>query len=294
MRIHSRLLAVALLMLCATSLRAEDQPQVLQVWPDKAPGEKGEVGPEKFQDQRPNEKQVQRLTNVSEPTLTVYSADKETANGTAVVICPGGGYSILAWDLEGTEVAQWLNKQGVTALVLKYRVPKRDPENLLPRQDAQRAMRLVRSKAKELNIDPAKIGILGFSAGGHLATMTALHSDTRSYDKIDAVDDTSSRPDFAVLIYPAYLTNKEATELKPEVKVTDQTPPMFLAHAGDDPVTPMSSVLLYGALKQAKVPAELHVYASGGHGYGLRDDNTTGANWPKRCEEWMKSRGLIK
>ena len=275
--------------------KAEDKPLVLNVWADKIPGEKGEIGPEKFQDQRPNEaKQVQRLTNVSQPTLTVYPAEKGKANGTSVIICPGGGYNILAWDLEGTEVAQWLNKNGVTAFVLKYRVPKRSPQNMEPQQDAQRAVSLVRSKAKELNIDPAKVGILGFSAGGHLAAMTALNFDTRSYDKLDAVDEVSNRPDFAVLIYPAYLVNKEATQLLPEVKVTDKTPPMFLAHAGDDPVTPMSSVLLYGALKQAKVPAELHVYASGGHGYGLRPDNSTAANWPVRCEEWLKGRGLIK
>ncbi|HTN74878.1 MAG TPA: alpha/beta hydrolase, partial [Pirellulaceae bacterium] len=261
-----------------------------------APGEKGDVGPEKYQDAKPNEKQVARLMNVSHPTLTVYAPPADQANGTAVVICPGGGYNILAFDLEGTEVAEWLNKQGVTAFVLKYRVPKRAhlPNNLGPQQDAQRAMSLVRSQAQELKINPERIGILGFSAGGHLAAMTSMHFEKRCYDKLDAVDEVSSRPDFAILIYPAYLTNKDATELSPEVVVSDKTPPVFFAHAGDDPVTPLSSVLMYAALKRAKVPAELHVYATGGHGYGLRSDNSTAANWPLRCEEWLKGRALIK
>lgn len=283
-------------LLFGTLVHAADPP-VFNVWPNKkAPGETAELPPEKFQDQRPGEKQVARLTNVTEPTLTVYAPAKEKANGTSVIICPGGGYSILAWDLEGTEVAEWLNRHGVTAIVLKYRVPKRQNEapHVAPLKDAQRAVSIVRSKAKELGIDEQKIGILGFSAGGHLAAMTSMHFEQRTYDKLDAIDDISCRPDFAVLVYPAYLTNKEQTELSPDVKISAQTPPMFLAHAGDDPVTPLSSVLLYAALKRANVPAELHVYATGGHGYGLRPDHATGANWPLRCEEWLKGRGLIK
>jgi acetyl esterase/lipase len=284
------------LLLVGTLAHAAD-PQVFDVWPNKkAPGETAELPPEKFQDQRPGEKQVARLTNVTEPTLTLFAPPKEKANGTAIIICPGGGYSILAWDLEGTEVAEWLNRNGVTALVLKYRVPKRANEapHVAPLKDAQRAVSIVRSKAKELGIDENKIGILGFSAGGHLAAMTSMHFEQRSYDRLDAIDDVSCRPDFAVLVYPAYLTNKEQTELSPDVKISKQTPPMFLAHASDDPVTPLSSVLLYAALKRAGVPAELHVYATGGHGYGLRPDHPTAANWPLRCEEWLKGRGLIK
>lgn len=293
-RLHWIYTAVMVLLMSSSAVRAADQP-VIKVWPDKVPGAKGDIGPEKFQDPNPGDKKpIARLGGISEPTLTVFPAPKEIANGTSVVICPGGGYHILAWDLEGTEVAEWLNKQGVTAFVLKYRVPKRSPENIEPRQDAQRAIRVVRSQAKELNIDPNKIGILGFSAGGHLAAMTAIDNEKTTYDKVDAADEVSARPDFAVLVYPAYLTNKENTALSPDVKVSEKTPPMFLAHAGDDPVTPMSSVLLYGALKQAKVPAELHVYATGGHGYGLREGNSTATNWPARCEEWLKGRGLTK
>jgi acetyl esterase/lipase len=283
------------LFLSLSTLATAAEPTVLDVWPNKrAPGDMAQVEPEKYLENKPGEKQVARLTNVSEPTLTIYAPEKP--NGTAMIICPGGGYHILAMDLEGTEVAAWLNKQGVTAAVLKYRVPKRkdDPSNLAPLTDAQRAVSLLRSKAKDLSIDEGKIGILGFSAGGHLAAMTSMHFDSRKYDKLDAIDEVSCRPDFTVLIYPAYLTNKEQTELAADVKVSEQTPPTFLAHAGDDPVTPLSSVLLYAALKRAKVNAELHVYASGGHGYGLRTDNSTGANWPLRCEEWLKGRKLIE
>ena len=293
MRNTSLLLAFTFSFLASLAQAAD--PPVINVWPGKAPGEMGEIGEEKYQDPKPNEtKKVSRLMNVSHPTLTVYAPQQP--NGTSVIICPGGGYNILAWDLEGTEVAEWLNKHGVTAFVLKYRVPTRqhDKEHYLQLSDAQRAVSLVRSKAKEYKIDEQKIGILGFSAGGHLATMTSLHSNQRKYDKLDATDEISCRPDFAILVYPAYLTNKEQTELTAEVKVDDKTPPMFLAHAADDGVTPLSSVLLFAALKRAKVPAELHVYATGGHGYGLRKDNTTAANWPLRCEEWMKGRGLIK
>lgn len=280
----------------ASTVAAANQP-VIDVWPGDAPGEKSDTGPEKFQDPKPGEvKKVARLMNVSKPTLTLYAPAKDKANGTAVIICPGGGYNILAWDLEGTEIAEWLNKQGVTALVLKYRVPKRPNEaaHVAPLKDAQRAVSIVRSQAKELGVDEKKIGILGFSAGGHLAAMTSMHFDARTYDKLDAVDDVSCRPDFAVLIYPAYLTNKEQTELSSDVKISEQTPPMFLAHAGDDPVTPLSSVLLYAALKRAKVPAELHVYATGGHGYGMREGNSTATDWPVQCERWLKGRGLIQ
>jgi acetyl esterase/lipase len=287
---------VAISLSCIISAAAADQP-VIDVWPGDAPGETADMAPEKFQDPKPGEtKKVARLMNVSKPTLTVYAPPKDKANGTAVIICPGGGYNILAWDLEGTEIAEWLNKHGVTALVLKYRVPKRTNEaaHVAPLKDAQRAVSIVRSKAKEFGVDEKKIGILGFSAGGHLAAMTSMHFDTRTYDKLDAIDDVGCRPDFAVLIYPAYLTNKEQTELSSDVKVSEQTPPMFLAHAGDDPVTPLSSVLLYAALKRAKVPAELHVYATGGHGYGLREGNSTATDWPVQCEKWLKGRGLIQ
>jgi acetyl esterase/lipase len=155
-------------------------------------------------------------------------------------------------------------------------------------------MSLVRSKAKDWNLDEKKIGILGFSAGGHLSAMTAMHFDERAYQSIDDADKVSARPDFAILIYPAYLTNKEATELSADVKVSEKTPPMFFAHAGNDPVTPMSSVLLYGALKKAGVASELHVYSTGGHGFGLRPSDDACSTWPARCAEWLKAIEIVK
>jgi len=280
---------------CITARAAE--PEVLKVWPDKAPGESGTIGPEGFQPPNPKDaKPIQRLTNVTVPTLTVYRPAADKANGACVVIAPGGGYSILAWDLEGTEVAEWLNSLGVTAVVLKYRVPKRpdDPKNLLPLQDAQRAISLVRSKASEWKLDPAKIGMLGFSAGGNLTAKTATQFDTRRYPAIDKVDEVNCRPDFAVLIYPAYLVEKDnPTKLVADLPISDKTPPLFFAHAGDDGVIPENSVQMYLALKKANVPAELHIYPTGGHGYGLRPNGHDVTTWPARCGEWMKGRGIL-
>src|SRR5262245_5831639 len=271
------------------------EPPVLNVWPGKAPGETKEIAPEGVQAPRAKEaKPVKRVENVSVPTLTVFQPPAEQRNGAAVVIAPGGGYNILAWDLEGTEVAEWLNSLGVTAFVLKYRVPKRegDATNKLPLMDAQRAMSLVRSKASDFNIDPARLGMLGFSAGGHLTAMTCLKFKERQYDRLDAIDEVSCRPDFGVLIYPAYLVDKDG-QLKPENVPTKETPPMFFAHALDDGVTPDSSIAMTRALKAAGVHAELHVYDGGGHGFGLRTSEYPAHTWPARCGEWLKVRGVL-
>ncbi len=298
MKLH-RLFLPLLAALLATAAPAAEKPLTLDVWPGRVPGETGDIGEEKYQEQKPNEKPVKRLTNVSKPTLTVFRPAPDKDSGAAVVICPGGGYNILAWDLEGEEVAAWLNSVGVTGIVLKYRVPRRpgqpkDAPPPGPLQDAQRAVSLVRSKAEEWKLDPKRIGILGFSAGGHLAAAASTNFDNRAYDEIDGLDKVSCRPDFTVLIYPAYLTNKERDALAADIRVTDQTPPMFLAHAGDDGVSAENSALLYLALKRAKVPAELHVFASGGHGFGLRPSDKPCSQWPKRCAEWMQSQGLLK
>lgn len=273
---------------------------VLRVWPGKAPGEKEEL-PDKVQDPRKGEKRpVVRFTNVTTPTLTVRRPAPEKDTGAAVIVCPGGGYNILAWDLEGTEVADWLNQIGVTAFVLKYRVPRRPGElgvakgePLAPLQDAQRAIRLVRARAREWNLDPQRIGILGFSAGGHLAVAASIRFDTKTYEPIDDLEKVSARPDFSVLIYPAYLTDKNG-QLRQDLTVTKDTPPMFFAHAGDDPVPADNSVQMYLALKKAKVPAELHVYTSGGHGFGLRPSEHPCVRWPDRCADWLRSRGYLR
>jgi acetyl esterase/lipase len=277
----------------------QDKPVVLDVWPGQAPGETGKIVEEKFLDARPGEKPVKRLTNVSRPTLTVFRAPKDTASGAAVLICPGGGYNILAWDLEGEEVAAWLNSIGVTGIVLKYRVPRRpdQPKNAPPSgplQDAQRAMSLVRTKAAELGVDPKRLGILGFSAGGHLAASTCTNFDKRAYESIDDVDKLSCRPDFAVLVYPAYLVAKDKDELMPDIRVRKECPPMFFAHASDDPIKSDNSAIMYLALRRAGVPAEMHIYAKGGHGFGLRPSVDACSTWPARCAEWMRGQGIVK
>jgi acetyl esterase/lipase len=285
-------LLLLILTLASPLLAAE--PLTLDVWPDKVPGEKGDIGPEQLQPPRGKGKPIQRLTNVTKPTITVYRPKKEQDTGAAILICPGGGYNILAWDLEGTEVADWLNTIGVTGIVLKYRVPRRPgrEKHDAPLQDAQRAMSLVRKHADQWGIDANRIGILGFSAGGHLSAATSTNFDKRSYDAVDKVDSVSCRPDFAVLIYPAYLMDGD--KMSPEIRVTEKTPQTFFAHASDDGISSENSITMYLALKKAKVPAELHIYASGGHGFGLRPTEHPASTWPKRCEQWLRSRGLLE
>ena len=289
--------ALLSMLLLATSARA--QTQVLDVWPGKAPGETEPIGEEKVLDHKPGERQVKRITNVSKPTLTVFRPTSDKDTGAAVVVCPGGGYNILAWDLEGEEVARWLNSVGVTGIVLKYRVPRRpnqpkDQPPLGALQDAQRAMSLVRGHAKEWNLDPQRIGILGFSAGGHLAAATATNFDKRAYEPVDALDKLSCRPDFAVLVYPGYLIAKDKDELSPDIRIRKDCPPMFFAHAGDDRVKAENSILTYLALKRAGVSAELHIYASGGHGFGLRASDQPSSTWPGRCADWLRIQGFLK
>ncbi len=219
----------ALLLLTLASVAVAADQQVIDVWPGQVPGESGEAAAEKTTAGNAVGAPIKLLTNVSHPTLTIFRAPSDNDTHAAVVICPGGGYSILAWDLEGEEVAHWLNSVGVTGVLLKYRVPGRkdDPQHQLPLKDAQRAMSLVRSKAKEMNIDPQKIGILGFSAGGNLAAKVSTNYEHRAYEAIDDVDQVSSRPDFSVLVYPAWLVDEKKGELSSDFPVTAQTPPAF-------------------------------------------------------------------
>jgi acetyl esterase/lipase len=286
------IVAVLLSALSVVVSKGAEPAPTLDVWPGKVPGETGKIGEEKF---LPSKDNIHRVTNVTKPTITIYRPAKEKDTGASVVICPGGGYSILAWDLEGTEVAEWLNRNGVTGIVLKYRVPKRSelPQHVPPLQDAQRTMSLVRSKAKEWGIDPNRIGILGFSAGGNLAALACTRFGERSYEAIDAVDQVSCRPDFGVLLYPAWLLQKGTYELDPLITVTAQTPPMFFAHADDDKLSAANSAVMYLALKKVGVPAELHVYRFGGHGFGLRPTTRPASTWPDRCAEWMRDQKLL-
>ncbi|MGC3971441.1 MAG: alpha/beta hydrolase [Pirellulales bacterium] len=266
----------------------------IPLWAGKAPGETAELPPEAAQPGRPNDTTI-RIGNVSSPTITVFPAPKDKATGAAVIICPGGGYNILAFNKEGTEVAEWLNSIGVTGIVLKYRVPKRpDRERHAPMlEDAQRAIGMVRHRASEWGIDPARIGILGFSAGGHLAATASNNYAKRTYAKVDAADDVSCRPDFAVLIYPAYLVDKE-NKLAAELPVSKETPPTFIAMTEDDGVRVECGLFYYLALKEAKVKAEMHLYPTGGHGYGLRPSEHLVSSWPARAGDWLKTLGRWK
>jgi acetyl esterase/lipase len=284
--------------LCAAQLAlAADAP--IPLWPGIAPGDKETLGEEK-DITKPTDniiagKSVIRLGNVSKPTLTVYRAPADKQTGAAVIILPGGGYHILAMDLEGTEVCEWLNSIGVTAVLVKYRVPKRaDQErHVAPLQDAQRAMSIVRNRASEFGIDPARIGIMGFSAGAHLSAVLAASSD-RTYPAVDDADKGSIQPNFTMLIYPAYLAQKDkGGELYSEVAVTTNTAPVFIAMAQDDPVGVENALYYSLALKKVKVPFETHIYPKGGHGYGLRRTDNPLTAWNDRATEWMRAQGWL-
>jgi len=239
---------------------------------------------------------VVRLGNVTVPTLTLYLAPQATNTGAAIVVFPGGGYSILAIDLEGTEVCDWLNSIGVSCLLLKYRVPASGPypKSSAALQDAQRAIGIARQHASDWGIDPKRIGVLGFSAGGHLAAAISTHYDQRLYPPIDAADQQSCRPDFAIIIYPGYLANAERNfEFNPDIPVTASTPPTFLVQAEDDPVHVENVIDYFLALKNAGVPAQLHVYTKGGHGYGLRPTELPVTHWPQLAALWMRSIGVM-
>ena len=295
----SRLLCLMFgVMLATASHLTAAEPITINLWPGSPPGEARELPPEADQT-KPDDpliagRKIIKLGNVTTPQIVVYQPTTVPANGAAVVICPGGGHHILAWDLEGTEVAEWLNTLGVTGIVLKYRVPFRDPERrwFAAVQDAQRAMSLVRNRAVEWHLDPQRIGICGFSAGGETAALTSLFAE-RQYTAIDAVDELPSRPNFALLIYAAGLASKEQPVLKDYVTVTKDTPPMFFAHAWDDGVSVQNALLLAIALKQHDIPAELHLYSTGGHGYGLRPTSEAVTHWPTRAGDWMRSRGFF-
>jgi acetyl esterase/lipase len=265
----------------------------LALWPNGAPGAVPNPSPEidttTAKDNLIAGEPVIRLGSVSTPTLTLY-IPKGTNSGAAVVVFPGGGYRILAMDLEGTEVCDWLNSVGITCALVKYRVPDSGPypKSSAALQDAQRAVGIVRAHATEWHLDPSRIGVLGFSAGAHLAAALSTHFDQRLYDSIDAADQLSCRPDFAVIIYPGYLALADQNFApNPDIQVTGQTPPSFIIQAEDDPVHVENAVVYFLALKNAKVPAELYIYAQGGHGYGLRHTQLPVTTWPQTLEVWL-------
>ena len=282
--------ATAIFLVTATSQAAEE----LLLWPAGAPGALGEEAKD-------------------QPKLIAYLPEKEAANGAAVVICPGGGYGHLAMDHEGHQICKWLNSIGVAGFIVDYRHRGKGYGHPAPLQDAQRAIRTVRSRAKEWNVNPDKIGILGFSAGGHLASTAATHFDDGQPDNDDGIQKFSCRPDFAILCYPVIAFDEPYTHrgsqrnllgndpsaalvksLSNEKQVTAKTPPVFLWHTTEDRgVLPENSVHFYLACVKNKVPAELHIYEKGRHGVGLGKGINGTENWSKACEAWLRGRGLL-
>lgn len=267
----------------------------LPLWPGAAPGAVSSPAPEKdtttVKDELVAGRPVIRLGNVVDPTITVYKA-KSNDTGAAVVVFPGGGYWILAIDLEGTEVCDWLNSVGVNCILLKYRVPNSGPypKSVAALEDAQRALRLVRSHASEWGIDPNKIGVLGFSAGAHLAVALSNHFNEQIYKPVDDADNVSGRPDYVVLIYPAYLTLAEQDfALNPNLRPDAKTSPAFILQAEDDPLNVENAIAYFWALKKAGIQAELHIYAQGGHGFGLRQTTLPITQWTVLLYSWLQT-----
>lgn len=279
--------------IAAAQEQAAGEPKIELLWPKGAPAAQG------------NEERDQ-------PSVSIYLPPKDKAVGTGIVVCPGGGYGALAMNHEGKDVAAWLNSLGVAAFVLKYRL---GPKYHHPVQmgDVQRAIRLVRSRGADFGVDPKKVGVLGFSAGGHLASTAATHFDTGQSDAEDPIDRVSCRPDFAVLCYPVIafgepfshrgsMRNLLGDDPDPKLvellsnhkQVTSQTPPTFLFHTNEDTgVPPENSVMFYLALRKAGVPAEMHIYEKGRHGVGLAPTDPVLSTWPGRCADWMRGRGLL-
>jgi len=291
------LIVVVLFPLFSIGVHGAEVRDTIKIWPGKAPDEPAGIESRKAKAVTGADGVI-RIPYVDTPELIHFSADPKLATGTCVIVCPGGGYGKLAWNKEGTEIAQWLNTLGVDAVALKYRVPRRDREkpHPWPLQDLQRSIRIVRSKAAQWKIDPKRIGVMGFSAGGHLAVMSASYQDQDSYKSIDATDKLDVRPNFMVLIYPAYLGNakKDSGKLDPLVKVNGQTPPTFIAITHDDADRGLFAALYYAELRRNRVAAELHIYSKGGHGYGLRPSANPVSSWPLRLEDWLRASDWLK
>ena len=281
-----------------------EPPSTIELWPGSPPDEISAIGPERTRlSPKLERKQVEvteqtrLITDVSKPAITIYRPSKDKDAGTAMIICPGGGYWDLYWQLEGEEVAAWLNSIGVTGIILKYRVPRRPDEPKgeparRPLQDAQRAIRLVRSKAAEWNLQ--HIGMAGFSAGGHLVLAAATSFEERTYEPRDDIDKLSCRPDFAVAAYSGYLKAKDKDELAPGLRVPIGTPPVFLVHGGADLISPPeNSVLMYLALRRAGVPAELHIYAGAAHDFAVRPSDQPCSTWTEACARWLRHQGFL-
>lgn len=284
------LLPAATVCNAAPVLTCADEPLLVDLWDDPAPGEttrsRGEVLPFRSEEVPP----VTRITGITQPTLSVHLAPDAAVPARAVLILPGGAFRRVVVDKEGSEIAKWLNGLGISAFVLRYRTTEdgRQDAWLRPLQDAQRAMSLIRTRAKIWNVDPERIGVAGFSAGGQAAARLLCDGGRRAYPAGDSVDEQPSSPNFGILVYPWNLWNSETETLIPELEIHSKLPPIFLVHTHDDSASSLSSALFYAALRKHKVPAELHIFATGGHGYGLRRVQASNvSSWPEFAEHWL-------
>ena len=273
---------ISFLLITMTGFESFSQNKdLIQLWPDKVPGEsKEKLAPVTAAAENDN---IIRIAEVTDPAMQVFLPEKPLRNGAAVIVCPGGGYRILAWDLEGTEVAAWLNKNGFAAFVLQYRVPDKKAGAL---QDIQRAIRIIRRDASKYGVDPEKIGVMGFSAGGSLTARASTLYNKQSYSPVDKADSLSCRPSFSMLIYPAYLDQGPELSLTPELKLSGDMPPIFIFQTSDDQYG-NSALVMAQSLRNAKLSVELHLLPVGGHGYGLRPGNLAAETWPALAEKWL-------
>ncbi len=275
------LFAFLFLFLLSVSVHSQAK-ELIYLWPGKVPGELKEKLPPVFESSKNDN--VLRFAEVTNPAIELFLPDPSIKNGSAIIVCPGGGYKILAYDKEGTEIAAWLNKLGFTAFVLQYRIPDKKDGAI---QDIQRAIRIVRSNSQKWNLDPEKIGVMGFSAGGSLSARASTLFNKRTYSVVDKTDSLSCRPDFTMLIYPAYLDQGSDFSLTPELQISKEVPPMFIFQTADDTYG-NSSLVMAGAMRSAKIPVELHMLSKGGHGYGLRPGNVAAETWPLLAEKWLR------
>ncbi len=298
---------VILSLLTLTLMSSIQGQEIIKLWPNKVPNKN-----DKQQQESSEQGDILWITNVSDPTITVYLPTPQLATGQSVLIFPGGGYAGLAFDWEGIDIAKWFNSKGIAAFVVKYRLPEDDYYSTpweVPLQDAQRSMRIVRASATKWKINPDKIGIIGFSAGGHLASTLGTHYNQDTYVAVDASDKESARPDFMILVYPviSFIDEKIHTGSKDnligkkpdkeleklysnELQVEANTPPTLLIHASDDEgVPPENSLLFYRALIANNVPAEMHIYPYGGHGFSLATGRGYLSTWPDRMADWLEA-----
>lgn len=294
-RLPRSLAATLLAVLSATGALAEP-PAPIPLWPEGVPGEADLALPEETREEKNNDG-IWRVSNVSQPTITLYPAPADNNTGAAVLVCPGGAHNILAITHEGEQVCEWLNGIGVNAILLKYRVPRREglDKHHPALQDAQRAMSMVRKNAADWKLDPDRIGILGFSAGGHLSIMTlTTPSDQRTYPLNPEIDSVDCRPNFALPIYPAYLKSEsDPNRLAPEIQVTKDTPPVFMVIAHGDKSFVEGNALFYLAMRRAGASAELHIFAKGGHGFGMKKIGEEIEKWPALAENWLRTMGYL-